>query len=542
MDLKSRMDLAGQNLLGCLSVTHGYLPNWNISVNEDRTAELKMTGPNQNVGRWWDAMLRLEDATGFAIPAHMEAGMLANTHNFFDNSDQLCWTPLEPQYGEPLFEVVSLRENLLALNALARYRGSQWAVEQGHRMLETVARVSDDDGNWDWEGFEYYGRVKEALGNDPELIGKRVVEAGKVETHGRLIEAAVWFYETSGDPLALELAGRFARFHLANSLNADGTFNEASGSTHTHSFLGMLRGLLLYGALTGQHEYVDAVAATYEITVPRMVKESGWACHDLFTDDPKRGETTSPGDAAQIALWLALHAGRPQYLDDVERVVRSRLLPAQVTEPPPLVPMADDDADNHRDLPQRAVGAIGGVHRRGPHSGKANTTDVTAACLHTLVDVYNNIVVPTDTGLAIYFHFDYDDESIAVRSERDASARVSVTARTGDDLMIRIPQWTPAESVHFTDDGEPVTPSRIGDFAHFPGRAGGREIVVAYGLPQRRTTETIGDEVIFVDESLRALHSGTRTEHELTWRGDEVVGICPNDDWLPFYPTAEGCD
>ena len=78
--------------------------------------------------------------------------------------------------------------------------------------------------------------------------------------------------------------------------------------------------------------------------------------------------------------------------------------------------------------------------------------------------------------------------------------------------------------MQFTDDGEPVTPSRIGDFAYFPGTAPTREVVVVYDLPERQTTEVIGD-----------------AEHEFTWRGDEIIGVCPNDDWLPFYPTADGC-
>ena len=523
MDLKPRMEMAGKNLLDCLSAARGYLPYWSLGIDDDRRAEFRMTSPNHNIGRWWDAVLRLEDATGFVVPAHLEGGMLGNTYAFFDNPDQVCFGPLRPELGEPIFEIHSLREGLLALNALARYRGSEWAVEQGHRMLESVGRLSDDDGNWDWDGFEYRRHLQDALKDDPELLKKRVVETGRVESHGRLIEALMWFYESTGDSLALDLAGRFARYHLKNSVNVDGTFNDVSNSTHTHSYLGMLRGLLLYGVTTGQHEYVDAVAATYEVTVPRIVKESGWACHDLFVENPTRGETSSPGDSAQIALWLGLHAGRTKHLDDVERIVRSRLLPAQVTEPPPLFPKVDDGAEEHWDLQRRAVGAIGGMHR-GPQSGKANTTDVTAACLHTLIDVYNNIVVSTDAGLAVFFHLDYQDELVTVRSERGENARVTVTSTTGQDLLIRIPRWTPARSVRFTHEGAPVTPSRIGDFAYFPGASHTHEVVVVYDLPERRTTEVIGD-----------------AEHEFSWRGDEITGVCPNDDWLPFYPTADGC-
>ena len=523
MDLIPRMEMAGNNLLDCLSAARDYLPYWNLGIDDDRKAEFRMSSPSHNIGRWWDAILRLEDATGFVVLAHLEGGMLGNTYAFFDNPDQVCFAPLGPEVDGPRFEIHSLREGLLALNALARYRGSEWAVEQGRRMLETVDRLSDDDGNWNWDGFDYRRRVQLALKDDPELLERRATETGRVESHGRLIEVLMWFYESTGDSLALDLAGRFARYHLKNSVKADGTFNDAWNSTHTHSYLGMLRGLLLYGVATAQHEYTDAVAATYEVTIPRIVKESGWACHDLFVENPTRGETSSPGDSAQIALWLGLHAGRTKYLDDVERIVRSRLLPAQVTEPPSLVATVDDGADEHRDLQRRAVGAIGGMHKR-PHSSKANTTDVTAACLHTLIDVYNNIVVPTDTGLAVYFHLDYQDELVTVRSERDENARVTVTSRSGEDLLIRVPRWTPAASVQFTDDGEPVTPSRIGDFAYFPGTAPTREVVVVYDLPERQTTEVIGD-----------------AEHEFTWRGDEIIGVCPNDDWLPFYPTADGC-
>ena len=69
-----------------------------------------------------------------------------------------------------------------------------------------------------------------------------------------------------------------------------------------------------------------------------------------------RGETASPGDAAQLALWLATRHGFTEYLDDVERIVRARILPSQVTETPPLhvaTPGARKDADPSRRLESR---------------------------------------------------------------------------------------------------------------------------------------------------------------------------------------------
>jgi len=50
---------------------------------------LPITGYEQahDVGRWWDAILRLEHATGFSIPAHMEDAMLANLKRLTDYED-----------------------------------------------------------------------------------------------------------------------------------------------------------------------------------------------------------------------------------------------------------------------------------------------------------------------------------------------------------------------------------------------------------------------------------------------------------------------
>ena len=149
---------------------------------------------------------------------------------------------------------------------------------------------------------------------------------------GRLIEALVWFYETTEDPLAFELAGKLAAIHLEHSTNCDGSLNTALEPNHTHSYLGTLRGLFLFGEMTNQREYIDRVASTYRGMFPKMVKESGWRSHDFLKE--KSAEVTSPGDFAQLAMWLALDAGHVELLDDVERIVRARIIPSQITELP----------------------------------------------------------------------------------------------------------------------------------------------------------------------------------------------------------------
>ena len=515
MDLKRPMELAGQALLNCLVPSLGYLPFWSFAVDSEQRAVIRADGPWHNIGRWWDAMLRLENATGFIIPGHLEGAMLQNTYRFFDNPDNLCFAPFDMEGVSPTFDLHHLRESLLALNALVRFRDSSWAVEQGHRMLESLLRCSRPDCSWDLDKLDYYVR----LGCPADAAQDT---QPNVSTDGRLIEALVWFYEATGDPLALELADRFAAYHLEKTTNRDGTINCASSPTHTHSYLGTLRGLLLFGLLTNQHEYVDRIAATYRVTVRKLVKESGWASHDLEQD--RRPETTSPGDAAQLALWLALHAGHTELLDDVERIVRARLVPSQITESPEVLPPDGDSEIELDNLEGRFVGGLGGMHTE-PHAGKKNTTDITAAVLHSLIDIYNNIVVSMREGLAVYFHLDYEEEHLKVSAQRgEIEAKLAVLTAVADNVLIRIPQWTAPESVRVTVNGSNVTPILLGNFAHVPAHKLPGEIVVRYELPVRKTKET-----------------SQGTEFTFDWSGDEIKGVCPNSDFFPFYQTGEGC-
>ena len=518
MDLTRTMELAGRNLLNCLSPAMNFHPYWAMRMDVDYRAEMVFFGNIHNLGRWWDAMLRLEAATGFEIPAHLEAAMLANLWESFDNPDHLCLSAFDHPWLKPVFDFHSLRESLLALNALVRFRGSTWARGQARLMLATLARITRDDATWDVAALEYHRRLAQ-----PELT----VEPD-VSNHGRLIEALVWFYQATAEPLAYELAERYAGFHLAHTVSADGRFPESSTATHTHSYLGTLRGLWLWGMLTGQREYLQRVADTYRVTVPKAVLESGFACHDLWKDAPNRGEVGSTSDATQLALWIARDGGATEFLDDVERLVRARLVPAQVTASPPIR-AADEDragqgADEFARLDERIIGAIGGMQLE-PHAGKKHTTDVTAAALHCLTDVHGHIVEHTPADVTVRLHFDWEDDRVQVRSVRSDPAEgdvacVTVRPRVATNVRIRVPCWAPRESLRLTVGGEPARLRLVGDFAFVP-RCGPAPVELRYVLPRRTSRERVG-----------------QVEVEYHWRGDEIIGVTPQSDFYPMYPAA----
>ena len=397
---------------------------------------------------------------------------------------------------------------------LVRRRHSRWARRKGRHAIRTLLRGLRDDGTWDTGQFEYASL-------DVPNLGLPRDDQHPTSTNGRMLEALIWFYESTGEAEAMELADRVARIHLKRTVQESGLVRDDDVPGHTHSYLNTLRGLILYGELTNQRQVIDIIRQTYHGTVkPKVLRPSGFANHDFGKDT--KPDTASCGDAVQIALWLN-RLGNDALLDDVERLVRCRLIPCQVVKEEDLYPVPEaDDSDNYRDLSRRFIGALGGIHNE-PHGGKRGTTDVSAAVLHTLIDVYENIVVRRPAGLTVQFHFDYEDGEISIRSTRNGRAKVTAVLRHPQNLLIRVPGWASPDSVTFDVAGESVTPLRLGTFAFFAGEQMTGPITLTYDLP-RSTTE----------EDIDGTHFTTQ------WRGDEILGISPNTDCLPFYPTGHG--
>ena len=511
MDLRTAMELGGRNLLSWLDPERDYHATGSWCITHD-------------LGRLWDALLRLEDATGFVIPAHMEGMMLRNLHWLTDNPDGLLFVPPGLDWIDQRFELHSLREGILTFNALIRYRNSRWAREAGHRYLATVRRCLRPDGEWDLLGFDYaryFPRLAAGHLTDADLA-----HINKLATHGRSIEALVWFYEATGDPLALELADELARYHLLHSVNPDGTLADEVADESYHgdrqSYQYMLCGLLLFGLLTRQSEYVDAVVRTYQVAIPSLVNDCGWVAHDVGKDRFRDASgnplanTESTGAAARLALWIALHTGHAEAYDDVERLVRARILPGQTTE-------TDVRNNPDVDISRRQVGGWGG--NQYPHAGKGSNPSGAAEIVHTLSTVYQHIAAREEAGLVVRMHFGYADENVEISAGRAEDATLTVRPRVHDNVLIRVPGWAPRETVQVHVDGHRVPARMIGPFSWVPKavlRIGSR-IVLRHALPPRRTEETMpmGDT------------------YQFAWRGDEIVGVHPNSWPMPFYPTLE---
>ncbi|NQU39758.1 MAG: hypothetical protein HQ523_07380 [Lentisphaerae bacterium] len=490
-------------------------------------------GSDHDAGRWWDAMLRLEDAIGFVIPPDIEGPMLRNHARLMDNPDGLLMMPPDVTAlakREVMINPHNFREGLLGLQALVAYRHSRWALMAARRLTATIDRCMGLDGRFAFDQLQCAAEVP--LTDDRRH--QEIPRDGWVDstaTTGRALEALVWLYEATGESCFFDLATRLARHHLAVSTSEDGRIRaeiiDPVNLGHTHSYLGTMRGLLLYGLLTRDQVYVDRIAETFGNGIKeRIIMESGWVAHDLGeqnispTSGQITGEMGSTSDGVQLALWLGVRAGRGEFLDDVERWVRSRFVPAQLTEAEAL------EADPTCKTIVRRKGGWGCY--RTAHGVKDSTPDVFAAVTHSLCDVYNNIVTTAADELRVNLHFDYEGDGVSVRSQRTDRGHLSVQLNGHGDtssVALRVPGWAPADSVVLSVDGRPLPITRNGAFVHIAAEQIQEQslIELTYALPERYSTEV--------------LPTGHR--FRIKWRADEIVGIDPRDEVLPFYPPLD---
>jgi hypothetical protein len=206
---------------------------------------------------------------------------------------------------------------------------------------------------------------------------------------------------------------------------------------------------------------------------------------------------------AQIALWLALRAGQTDLLDDVERLIRARLLPSQIVDP----------------KQPRRDGAWG-VY--GHPFGYGAILDVFAAVLHSLADVHEHIVTTSQEGVtAVNLHFDIETPAVSVKSQRAEKALLTIVPKQDCALRIRVPSWASHEAIKLHVGDQPVELAWAGSYLALSKEQilGAMPVRLEHDLPLRQTIEEM---------------PVSHRKFQLNWRGDEVVSCDPR---VPIYAS-----
>lgn len=482
-DLTESLKLVENKMLACVSSKTLYQPEgWEVA---------------HNVGRWWEAALHLEEAVGWKIPQETQKMLHREIRWLMGNEWGLLLN--DPEYFDEAFlNFHNLREALLSLSMLVTHRDSRWARKAGYKLLNTIDRLYfRKDLTFEEISEELDVFIKPAAMNTP--TDEDPYRAFDYTTStGRAIEGMLTFYKAIGDPLAKEVLEKAVAFHRTHTIQEDGMAspNICAGTHvgHNHSYLGTLRGLLLYAIEYNDTALAETIYHTYKNALPGMsVTYSGFAPHDLgklrFPDnngDPS-GDHASCADVAYIAFLLATECGYPELADDTERFIRARLLRSQIK-----------DGEN-----RGAWGIYCG------YFGEGDVMDVYALIADTLSRIKETYLCDDGNTLTVWLQFTGKTESAKLEVSRSERTELRFTFTERRKLRVRFPAWVDRNTCSFTNaEGKPF-PFDF-DNAFFTAEPDVDLCVLSYHTPRTETVET-------------TWVSGIR--YRITWLGDDILSV-----------------
>jgi hypothetical protein len=265
----------------------------------------------------------------------------------------------------------NLREGFHGLAALARWRGSERAVELARRSVALVTDTWRPPNDW------------------TTPVDRDCASLTHVQSLGRAIGPLVKLWRTTGEQPFLDLAARAAEAAL-DAYPPDGAFRAEVLGTHSHSVTSALSSLALLADATADADLLARVRAFSGNGLWTIRDQLGWVIESTAPDaNPDKGETNSSGDIVETGLILAAH-GDHAAAEDVERIVRAHILPSQLRDVS-WIPSSAGTGDGTTDVAERLRGAWGfpapyGHHPLGLDRIKFNL-DIVGGTTASLVEV-----------------------------------------------------------------------------------------------------------------------------------------------------------
>ena len=490
-DLKKSLAAVSSAVEKCLDENNNFLPSkcghWENA---------------HDTGRWWEAYLMLENSIGFRVQDKAERAMKFNIRAMTNNPYGLLLNMPGLFDGEDVrFQYHNLREAMLAYTALVRFRGDKCAEMCGEKLIDTIEKRFYTNELTDAMMREKLD-IPEPTPNPNAPVRPVDPYAGQDETEGtgRAIEGVLQFYLATGSGNAKRVLDKMAEQHIRLNLNEDGiapdwmTCKEHCG--HNHSYLGTLRGLLLYGIEFGNKYVIESVYRTYKNSIfKHNCSHAGFAPHDLgmprFNDgngDPL-GDHASCADVIYIAYLLAAFCGYEELYDDVERLIRARLFRLQ-----------EDQGEFE--------GAWGII---GEYFGHGVTVDVFCLTASTLCGIYNGFVKENDDCIYIPLYFSRELDGLKISAERDEKQHLTIEYSGSKAIRIRLPEWCPRGTLSLKDENAADVPYTIDRnnlyiSAEAAGAAG--KITLSFDLPEYENDES-------------TWYTGIK--YRIFWRGDDII-------------------
>lgn len=332
----------------------------------------------------------------------------------------------------------------------------------------------------------------------------------------------VRYYRASGSRLALDLAGRLARYFVyhAGVVRPDGSF---VGHTHSQGILPATLGVLAYALAASDEALAQWARRVYEYT-RRHTTRFGWVPDGLGRDPrdtpyARTCETCALADLIDLAITLS-EAGLGDYWDDVECFARNQLLENQVRVadralPPerrarsrtPVAAILRGSFDSAA-LPNRLLG--------DPHGLLEGCC--TPAGARACFRVWSSIASRGARGIVVNLAMSRDAPWGRVVSYEPYRGELRLEVEEAAPCFLRVPEWAEVAGLRLLVD-DVARPLRWeGRYLALGTLQPGQVAVLTY--PQRRaeTSERVLDQ-----------------EYTVRWKGGTVVRIAPEGDGYPTY-------
>lgn len=480
---------------GCLPLVRFYL-----TEKPARAAHEYWSSPHM-VGRFLDALAVTAEVVDAPIDDELINGLRTLLHASLDNPTGLPFYAFPSPEGKRTADMHNCRETLLGLVALGQWRHCERSMTLARSLVRTIDEATRATG-----GFPSPSR---------DLDGWAAFDPNQSNTTtGLLIGGLLAYYRATNDPLAIDLAKRFAEVNLRD-FTPDGELAATAG-THLHSTEGTITAILDLGVVTGERRYIDAARRVYDVGLKQWRTSYGWAKEQRNTE-PGRGEANNTGDFIEAALILGQN-GQPQYYRDAERFIRNGLLASQIVATDWIGQSDERDADEriYSDIRRRARGAFAFTTPNGYHS---YNTDLIGGALQSLAQAYRQIVSHDSAGAHVNMLFTCDSPWLTVKSSLPEAGRLDIRMLKAEPLWVRMGDMAGRGDVEVRVNGVLRTAEWAGSELVVRSTTPDATVSITFPLDKRHTTEPApGHEPAEID-----------------WLGDTIVGMQPSQGVVTLY-------
>ena len=349
------------------------------------------------------------------------------------------------------FFPVNIAHGFHALYALSAFRRSDRAQELAESCIAAIPTLWDSRNGWNRSRLEgTLGLKYRDVQPDAPFI------AGLAMAIGPLAK----YHQATGSRAALDLATELKNKVVAEYFPQNGEYDPALLGAHIQNVVYVMASLAWLATVTRDASLMARVKAFYDNGLKRIRNIIGWSPE--YYGSPAhvtnaRGTNADRGEAGNSALILetALLLGYAGYTDafaDAELILRSHLLPSQLRDVSFIAPPGSPQF--RADIASRVRGSWGFPAPYG-HQPLGDRivgvgTDIVGPVVYALAEAQARAVGRQDGRLAVRLLFDYKDDDIEVSSAHTGTA-LTVSVRTKQPVMVRIPPWVSTERIELID-------------------------------------------------------------------------------------------